>query len=365
MRALDLAAMTIAQPSPWTAAALAEALGAARRRTLALFDRLQRGLGGPAALPRYLPELSPPLWDLGHLAWAESFWIGRNPGLMAGELDNAATPRAASTWLPKADAWFDDRRVNHPARWHQPLPPSPETADYARRTREQTLALLPAAARRPAALPLFVRVLDAEERLHEDWLAFAQTLGIDPGDAADDPATVEAPGADRDGDAGLDSAVLTWSRYLPFVDAGGYGQREFWSAEGWDWRRRLDLARPRHLAAPEAEEEPMRRARFGRWVPLDLGQPAMHLSLHEAEAWCRWAGRRLPTEAEWCSAQDGADAFAWGQVWEWVQGEDGSPRLIGASFATSPRLRREPAARPQAADRNEGFWGFRSAALQD
>jgi iron(II)-dependent oxidoreductase len=357
--------MTATDPDSltWTAASLSHALEAARLRTLNLFDRLQRGLGGPAALPRYLPELSPPLWDLGHLAWAESFWIGRNPGLMAGQGDNTSTPRAASSWLPNADAWYDDRRVNHPARWHQPLPPAPATADYARRTREQTLALLPDAARRPAALALFVRALDAEERLHEDWLALAQSLGIDPGDTADDPAPVGAPGA-AEPDAGLDSAVLTWSRFLPFVDAGGYQQREFWSAEGWEWRRRLDLARPRHLAEPEAAGEPMRRARFGRWVPLDLDQPAMHLSLHEAEAWCRWAGRRLPTEAEWRAAQDGADGFAWGQVWEWVLGEDGAARLIGASFATSQRLRREPACRLQAADRNDGFWGLRSAPLQ-
>lgn len=362
MRALAPAAMTIATESPWTARTLAEALGTTRRRTLALFDRLQRALGGPAALPRYLPELSPPLWDLGHLAWAESIRIGRNPGLMAGVGDDTATPRAASTWLPKADAWYDERRVNHPARWHQPLPPAPATLDYARRVREQSLALLPAAARRPAALALFVQALDAEERLHEDWLAMAQTLGIDPGEAADDPSAVAAHSSARD--AGIDSSALTWSRFLPFVEAGGYEQREFWSAEGWDWRRRLELTRPRHLAAPEAEGEPMRRARFGRWVPLDLALPAMHLSLHEAEAWCRWAGRRLPTEAEWRAAWDGEEGFAWGEVWEWVLDEDGAARLVGASFATSPRLRREPAVMVRPADRSEGFWGFRSAAAR-
>src|ERR1041384_8281211 len=130
MRALPPPAMTTAIDTSTTAAGLADALGTARERTLALFDRLQAALGGPTALPRYLPELSPPLWDLGHLAWAESFWIGRNPGLMAGDGHNIATARAASTWLPKADAWYDNRRVSHAGRWHPPLPPARAPADH-------------------------------------------------------------------------------------------------------------------------------------------------------------------------------------------------------------------------------------------
>ncbi|MGM9491487.1 SUMF1/EgtB/PvdO family nonheme iron enzyme [Ideonella sp. YS5] len=350
--------MTTDLESPTTAARLSDSLGAARERTLAMFDRLQAALGGPTALPRYLPELSPPLWDLGHLAWAESFWIGRNPGLMAGDGRNVSTARAASPWLPHADAWYDDRRVSHSARWHQPLPSARATADYARRTREHSLALLPAAARRPPALALFVRALDAEEQLHEDWLVLAQTLGLDLAEFADVPA----PAGDGRSEAGLDTAPLTWSRFLPFVEAGGYEQRDHWSTEGWEWRRRQSLTRPRHLAAAEPEGEPLRHARFGRWIPLDLNEPAMHLSFHEADAWCRWAGRRLPTEAEWRAAQAARPDFAWGQVWEWALDEDGAPLLVGASFATSPRQRETPGQRPQAADRNEGFQGFRSAA---
>ncbi|HJV71054.1 SUMF1/EgtB/PvdO family nonheme iron enzyme [Ideonella sp.] len=354
--------MTTSLDSPWTAAALAAEFTAARGRTLALFERLQRAIG-PDTYPRYLPELSPPLWDLGHLAWYEGFWIARNPGLMAGDGDNAITARAPVALLPKADVWFDDRRVNHPARWHQPLPGVAPIADWARRTREQTLVLLQAAARREAALALFTRVLDAEDRLHEEWLAIAQTLGIDPGAAADDPD--ESPVADT-GAAAIDAAPVSWARYLPFVDAGGYEQREFWSDEGWDWRKRLGLVRPRHLGAPEAgDDTPLQRARFGRWVPLDRALPAMHLSWHEAQAWCRWAGRRLPRAAEWRGAQDGDDAFHWGQVWEWVASDepDGAPGLIGASFATAPRLRQQPASMCRAADRNDGFCGFRSCPL--
>ncbi|MFO1337018.1 MAG: SUMF1/EgtB/PvdO family nonheme iron enzyme [Burkholderiaceae bacterium] len=364
-------------PNAPTAATLAAALRDSRRRTLALFQRLQAAIGAEA-LPRYLPELSPPLWDLGHLAWYEGWWTSRNPGLMAGDGANPATARAPSGLLPQADAWFDDRRVNQPARWHQPLPPAAVVADWARRTREHSLALLPAASRRPAALALFARVLDAEDRLHEDWLSIAQTLGIAPGDAADDPAPA-AGAAAGDAPLAIDLAPVSWARFLPFVDAGGYEERSFWSDEGWEWRKRQGLLRPRHVAEPGEPGTPPRRARFGQWVPLDPAQPAMHLSAHEARAWCRWAGRRLPTAAEWRAAQVGAPGFAWGEVWEWVQGDEcdecddrddrtegdaagAAPLLVGVSFATAARLRGQPGLRRQPAERNDGFSGFRSAA---
>jgi iron(II)-dependent oxidoreductase len=345
--------------APLPVATLAAEFHASRERTLALLRALLAGLG-PGGQLRYLPELSPPLWDLGHLAWAESWWVGRHPGLMAGALDNAAAPRAPEPFLPRADAWFDDRRVNHPARWHQPLPPAAVLLDYARRTREKTLSLLPAAARRAPALLLFQRALEAEQRLHEDWLAMAQTLGIDPGAAADDPTAVADAGP---AEAAIDAAPVTWARYLAFVDDGGYERRELWSDAGWEWRKRQGLLRPRHLAERETPDSPWRRARFGRWVPLDAEQPAMHLSAHEAEAWCRWAGRRLPTEGEWRAAQAAGDAtFRWGEVWEWVAADEdgGAPRLVGASFATAARLRAAPQARTDAPERNDGFSGLRS-----
>lgn len=356
------APMTTPTDAPWTAAELAEALTASRQRTLHLFDHLHRAMG-PGGLPRYLPELSPPIWDLGHLAWYEGFWVGRNPGLMAGDGDNAATARAPLGWLPRADDWFDDRRVNHPARWQQPLPGAPVIVDWARRTRERTLALLRVAPLRDGVRTLVARVLDAEDRLQEDWLAMAQTLGIDPGDAAPDPEPLPPL---EDNHAPIDPVPVSWARFLAFVDAGGYEERRLWSNAGWEWRRRAGLVRPRPLAAPAPDEAgPLRRARFGRWVPLDPSQPALHLSAHEAEAWCRWAGRRLPTVAEWLAAQRAGACFAWGEAWEWVAGHtpDAAPVLVGASFATAPRLRQRPATRPQAPDRNDGFSGFRSCRL--
>jgi ergothioneine biosynthesis protein EgtB len=176
----------------------------------------------------------------------------------------------------------------------------------------------------------------------------------------------------------IDAQPVSWQRYLAFVEAGGYDEARWWSPQGWHWRQRESAGRPRHL---NREDGSWKRAVFGQWVPLDPGQPAVHLSAHEAEAWCRWAGRRLPTEAEWeHAAALCGDWFAWGSVWEWTASPfspypgfaphpyrdyslpwfDGRPVLRGASFATRAALRDRRYRNFFAAGRNDVFAGFRS-----
>lgn len=408
------------------AAELAAALADARRHTLALFDALEAVLPRGMAV-RYAPELNPPRWELGHVAWFEEFWLGRHPERLSGPDARPDSPRGASV-LAQADARYDSSSVAHPRRWHLDLPDAATLRRDVARVRERTLALLadwPAGDDPDRSLYLPRLVLAHEDMHVEAAVYMAQSLGLPvgetvrrlfgatgPGAAPADPqapATLDCPGgpvhlgtgpaADQgfafDNERGeqaeilapfqIDSAPVTWARVLPFIEDEGYERRDLWTPEGWQWRQRAatlgsvgPASRPRHLGRDDGV---WRVARFGQWEDLDPQAPAVHLTRHEAQAWCRWAGRRLPTEGEWMhAATHGGDAFAWGQVWEWTASPfepftgfrphayrdysapwfDGRPVLKGAGFATSPRLRDLRYRNFFPADRNDVHTGFRS-----
>ena len=90
--------------------------------------------------------------------------------------------------------------------------------------------------------------------------------------------------------------AVTNCEYQEFVDARGYLRREFWDDEGWAWRAASALEAPRYWARADAG---WKIRRFDRTVPLPSTHPVLHVNWHEARAYCRFAQRRLPTEAEW------------------------------------------------------------------
>jgi len=180
----------------------------------------------------------------------------------------------------------------------------------------------------------------------------------------------------------IDAQVVRWAEYLPFVEAGGYAQPRWWSPQGWAWRQGRPEG-PRYLRRDSGPGRTWSVWRQGAWGPLDLAEPACHLTVHEAQAWCTWAGRRLPTEWEWeRAALSRPEAFAWGEVWEWTASAfaplpgfephpyrdysapwfDGRPVLRGASFMTQPRMRHPRYRNFFEAHRSDVPAGFRSCA---
>ncbi|CAN7338233.1 SUMF1/EgtB/PvdO family nonheme iron enzyme [Variovorax paradoxus] len=324
-------------------ASVRAALLAARRRTLDLADDFRAALGDAYPGIGYAPELNPPLWELGHVAWFQEWWIGRNRQRARGvacEPDHAREP----SLLPQADAWYDSSRVAHRTRWALPLPDAEATRGYLERTFAQTLALLdelPPDAHDDALY--FFRLVALHEAMHAEAAAYmAEGLGISlreggPGPRLAEDAELELPARrfriGSEAGAGfafdnellphdvaieplrIDAQAVSWARFLPFVEAGGYESPAWWSDAGRDWLAHQPL---RHPACLRAAGTGWQQRRGGCWLPLDPQAAAVHLNAHEAEAWCRWAGRRLPTEAEWECAALTLPGFAWGRVWEWT-----------------------------------------------
>ncbi len=397
-----------------SAQALAHALTDARACSLRLFDAFEATLPRGLVVP-YHDDINPPRWEFGHVAWFEESWIARNPLRGLWREAGPDTARGASG-LPKADALFDSSHVAHAKRWHLYLPNAESTRHYARQVRERTLALLHVSGSDSDDDALyFFRLILAHEDMHAEAAVYTmQHLALPVAQAlsAIAPAPLrldgelECPGGGFtlasapagfafDNELGahdvalapfaIDRAPVSWARFMPFIEAGGYGDKRWWSPAGWAWRQQHSPGWPRYLR--HDAEAGWQRASFGQWHTLDLALPAMHLTQHEAQAWCAWSGRRLPSEAEWefaaTTAGNTDDSFEWGHVWEWTASAfapypgftphpyrdysapwfDGRPVLRGASFATTPRMKHARFRNYYPAERNDIFAGFRSCAV--
>ncbi len=386
------------------AEALAAALLASRADTLATFAAVERATD--RLVVPYRETINPPLWELGHLGWFQEFWVSRNPQRALGFSADPDAPRRPGV-RADADALYDSSRVAHATRGSLPLPDAAGTRDDLARQLDRTLAALDGDD--DHSLYFHRLVLAHEDMHHEAGLYTARHLGIaldrslasrwrpkplnDANPALRFDARTWTLGHDDQGfafdnelgrhgvalpDTEIDARVVRWAEYLPFVDAGGYRDPTWWSDAGRAWLAAGRPSGPRYLRRAGIGWQ---RSLDGAWTSLDPAEAACHLTRFEAEAWCAWAGRRLPTEAEWeRGAVERPDAFAWGEVWEWTA-SDFAPYpgfvahpyrdysapwfgtrvvLRGASFMTQPRMRHPRYRNFFPADRNDVPAGFRS-----
>jgi iron(II)-dependent oxidoreductase len=394
---------------------LIAALGDTRASTLRTFADYERALGANGMQIPYSPEVNPPLWELGHVGWFQEYWIGRNPQRRLGVSADPDATRAES-WLANADGLYDSSRIEHTSRWHLPLPDARATRDYLARTLEQTLDLVARAdADGPGLLYFAWLTLMHEDMHHEAALYMANALGVP---LATEPSMEGAPidpgqprelafGATRfrlgsnSGEFAFDNELMPWSvdvkpfridrapvdnrAFAEFVAGGGYLDPRHWTTEGWNWRASRQARWPRFWRPAGSGWQ---QCRFGRWTALEEAAAVTHVALHEAQAWCRWAGRRLPTEIEWEVAALSVPAppamapIRFGQVWEWTASAFqpypgfaphpyrdysspwfGSRQVLrGGSFATHPRLRHPRYRNFFGPERNDIVAGFRTCA---
>ncbi len=285
----------------------------ARARTLALLDDLDDAqLLGPQ-----LAIVNPPLWELGHVAWFHEHWAWRQA-------------RGGAPQRPDADALYDSAAVAHGTRWQLPLPTFAATRRYATAVHDALLSALAGGDPTPETA-YFHRLGVLHEDMHGEAFAYTrQTLGY----PAPPLALLPPPAAAllADGDARLPGGTVRigaepgdgfvfdnekWAHdvhlapfamartavsnaaFAAFVDDGGYRDEAHWSPLGRAWRCAVGAAHPVYWrrAASGWEER-----RYDAWRPLRPDHPVLHVSWFEAEAYCRWAGRRLPREAEWEAA---------------------------------------------------------------
>jgi gamma-glutamyl hercynylcysteine S-oxide synthase len=336
-------------------ATLAKELTEARRRTLWLVAPLS----DEDLHRQHDPLMSPILWDLGHIAAFEDLWLTRN---LTGRIEFSEMPGLYNPFE-------HPRRV----RGTLALPGLGEARETMDEIRTRALARLETADFRNGPRLLLngyvYRMVLQHEYQHDETIL--QTLQLKRGSRyrpverrpLPPPTDICRPGemnffpggsvelGTNDRSAAYDNerprhrvniepfwidvTPVTNGQFLEFVEAGGYRRRELWSDEGWQWLSEADVVAPKHW---EKTLDGWTSRTMDLIRPLDPARPVCHVCYHEAEAYAKFAGKRLPTEAEWETAASWDPSTGAGRRYPWGD-EPWSPELANldqTAFDTAP-----------------------------
>ena len=295
---------------------ISKALLDVRSRTLALVE----GLSEEQLMGKILSTVNPLKWEIAHAAYFHETWVLRHLGGQAVVNEDA-------------DKLFDSINIHHKERWNLPLPSLENIFEYMSQVLQYELELLRTIELDNKAKYFYLLALFHEDMHNEAFMYTRQTLSYptpnfikDEGNSQLNNRAAEHKNEDISIPGGLymlgaergDKFIFDnekWAhevnivafniakfavsneQYLEFVEANGYLENKYWSDEAWLWRNKHNLQQPIYWKKDSSGNWYVKV--FDQWKVLELSHAVVHVSWYEAQAYCKWSNRRLPTEAEW------------------------------------------------------------------
>jgi len=331
--------------------ALISDLKDARLRTLQLVAGLnQQQLIGPM-----LDTVNPLLWEIGHTAYFYELWILRE---LHGD----------DSFLNNADQLFNSMTIAHNDRWDLPLLTLDETKAYMQKVLDGVIHYLQSS--RVSEEDIYLaRYGVFHEDMHTEAFTYTRrTLNYPAPELTDchfyttqnnpSPLTGDVKieggeyllGAPENIEFCFDNekwqhpvsvkpfaiarTATSYQQYADFVDNEGYSNKQFWDDEGWQWLQENNITGPDGWKKDSNGNWLIKQ--FDQWHSLRPNAAVIHINWYEANAWCRWAGRRLPSEAEWELAASGTPeninakrSYPWGNTQATINHANMDSRAMG------------------------------------